>query len=209
MRIIRLFSAMILLSFTPLATLVLQAQLRTWSTEDIPATQFKKIIVLGLNEDLLTRDKIEGELAKAAHKKGLLAVEGILMFPPELGKPIVDFEQTRANLRSKGFDGLITVTLIGTSAKRYIPPSSTYEPLIYYNRFGNYYTRTYALVHTGGYEVQDIKYFLEVNLFELEEGRLIWSGRSYAFEQEAMNSSLGSFAKKLFKELRNLGLIPK
>lgn len=104
---------------------------------------------------------------------------------------------------------MITVALIGTSAKQYVPPSTTYEPLVYYNRFGNYYTRTYALVHTGGYETQDIKYFLEANLYELKEGGLIWSGRSYAFEQEVFNPSVRSFAKKLFKELSNLGITPK
>ncbi len=188
----------IILQFSPYK---LQAQLRVWETKEAYDSKFSKIMVLGLTEDVLIRDNLEVELVKAAEKRGLNAVESIFFFPPSLGKPFEDAVQTRNNLVKKGFDGLLTATIIGTSATRYIPPSSSYQPFVYYNVFRNYYYQTYALVTTPGYITQETKYFIETNLYSMNDGKLIWSGRSYAFDQEEYKDQIHKFSKKLFKEL--------
>ena len=187
----------------------LQAQMRIWETKEAYDSKFSKIMVLGLTEDVKIRDNLEVELVKAAEKRGLNAIESLYFFPPSLGKPFEDAAQTRENLMKKGFDGLITVTIIGTSAKRYIPPTSSFQPFVYYDVFRNYYYQTYALVNTPGYITQDPKYFIETNLYEMKEGKLLWSGRSYAFDQEEYMAQIHRFAKKLFKEFIKQEVITK
>lgn len=166
-------------------------------------------MILGLFEDVVVRDLLEVELVKAAEKRDLTAIESLLYFPPSLGEPFQDAAQTRKNLMEKGFDGLITATIIGTGANRYVPPTSSYQPLIYYNVFRNYYYQTYALVNTPGYITQETKYFIEANLYEMKEGKLIWTGRSYAFNQVLYKSEIQKFAKKLFKQMTKQEVITK
>ena len=154
-------------------------------------------MVLGLSGDVAVRDLLEVELAIAAEKKHLTVIESLHYFPPSLGEPFQDAAQTRKNLLEKGFDGLITASIIGTSAKRYVPPTSSYQPMIYYNVFRNYYYQTYALVNTPGYITQESRYFIEANLYEMKEGKLIWTGRSYAFDQELYKSEIQKFANQM------------
>ena len=204
-----LLIALLFISLLQSSTCQLQAQTRTWVTKEAFDSRFAKIMILGLVEDVKIRDILEVELVKAAEKRGLNAIESLYYFPPSLGKPFEDAAQTRNNLIEKGFDGLITATIIGTSARRYIPPTSTFQPLVYYDVFRNYYYQTYNLVNTPGYITQDPKYFIETNLYEMKEGKLIWSGRSYAFDQEEYIAQIQGFAKKLFKELIRQEVITK
>ena len=131
------------------------------------------------------------------------------MFPPELGKPFDDTERVKNRLSEKGFDGMLTVALIDVTAKRYVPPETKYEPLVYYDRFANYYYRTHDLVYKPGYFSQDSKYFIETNLYELKVGSLVWSGRSRAFDPQEIKTFVPAYAKKLFKALLEKGVISK
>jgi 5-methylthioribose kinase len=77
----------------------------------------------------------------------------------------------------------------------------------YYDKFGNYYRRTEALVYKPGYFSLHTNYFIETNLYELKSGALVWSGRSYAFEPQDLEKTMSSYAKRLFKELLKNGVI--
>lgn len=203
----RLLVTILFINLLQVSTYDLKAQLRIWETNETYDSRFSKIMVLGLSDNVVIRDNLEVELVKFAQKRGLTAIESIFYFPPGLGNPFEDAAQTRNNLFETGFDGLITVTIIGTSAKRYIPPTSSYQPQVYYSVFRNYYYQTYALVNTPGYTTRETRYFIEANLYEMKDGRLLWSGRSYAFDQEEYMAQIKRFAKKLFKELIKQGVI--
>lgn len=58
------------------------------------------------------------------------------------------------------------------SEKRF-QPDLAYAPLVYYDRFKNYYYQTYDFVYRPGYFAVNSTYFLEVNYYELEEGFLV------------------------------------
>lgn len=183
--------------------------MRTWSTTQEYDKKFTNVMVLGLIENVTTRSAIEDDLVYAARKNGMKATNGISMFPPELGKPFEDVERFKARLRDKGFDGIVTVALIDIKAARYIPPSANYEPLVYYDRFRNYYAQTYDLVYRPGYFASYAKYFLETNFYELKGGTLVWSGRSYAMNGSEIEAYSPTYARGLFKELSVEGIISK
>ena len=129
------------------------------------------------------------------------------IFPPELGKPFEDIERAKARMRDKGYDGVLTVALIDIKAERYVPSDVNYEPLIYYDRFRNYYYRTYELVYRPGYYSQYSRYFIETNFYELKTGSLVWSGRSRVFDPGEFDSFIQDHSKVLFKELKVYGVI--
>lgn len=183
--------------------------MRTWSTTQEYDKKFTNVMVLGLIQNVTTRSAIEDDLVFAARKNGMAATNGISMFPPELGKPFDDVERFKTRLRDKGFDGIVTVALVDVRASRYIPPSANYEPLVYYDRFRNYYAQTYDLVYRPGYFVPNKIYFLETNFYELKGGTLVWSGRSYAMDGSEIEAYSPTYARGLFKELTVEGIISK
>lgn len=196
-----LFICMINMSCTPEGTM------RTWSSDQYYDRQFKKILALGMVNNVTLRNDVENEMVFAASKYHLQVTNGMSLFPPELGKPFEDIERTKARLRDKGFDGIITVALIDIRAERYIGPEASYEPLVYYDRFRNYYYRTYDLVYRPGYYSAISKYFIETNFYELAEGKLVWSGRSEVFDHGELDTYASSFSRRLFKELIREGVI--
>ena len=107
----------------------------------------------------------------------------------------------------KWFDAILSISIIDVSAERYVRPETKYVPLVYYDRFSNYYYRTEALVYKPGYFSLQARYFIETNLYEVKTGKLVWSGRSYAFDAHELERTLPSYAKKLFKELLKEGVI--
>jgi hypothetical protein len=183
--------------------------MRTWSSTEDYDKQFKKLLVMGLVNNVNLRNDVENEVVHAARKAELLSVNGMSLFPPELGKPFEDTERVKSRLREGGFDGIITVTLIDIQSERYIPPNSQYRPLVYYDRFRNYYYQTYELVYKQGYYAGSTRYFIETNLYELAQGKLVWSGRSASFEPLELENNLPKYASTLFDEFKREGIILK
>ena len=180
---------------------------RDWSSSEEYDRHFRNLMIMGLVNKVSLRNEVEYEVTEAAHKIGLKATNSMAMFPPELGKAFDDTERIKVRLQENGFDGILTVAIIDVSAERYVKPETKYVPLVYYDRFTNYYYRTEALVYKPGYFSLQSRYFMETNLYELKAGKLVWSGRSFAFDAQELERTLPSYAKKLFKELSKEGVI--
>jgi hypothetical protein len=182
---------------------------RVWNSSEEYNRNIKKILALGLINQISLRHNAEFAFVDASIKAGIRAVEGISVFPPQMGKPFEDLERDRAHLLNKGFDAILTISIIDVSAERYVRPETRYVPLVYYNRFSNYYYHTGALVYKPGYFSLQRRYFLETNLYEIKGGKLVWSGRSYIFEPQDIERFVPKYAKKLFKELLTADIIDK
>ena len=180
---------------------------REWSPSEDHEQKLEKILIMGLVNQVSLRNDVEYEMTDAAHKFGLKATNSMAMFPPELGKPFEDAEKLRLRLQERGFDAIITVAIIDIEAERYVGPEKKYVPMVYYNRFTNYYHRTEVLVYKPGYFSLKTRYFLETNIYELKAGRLIWSGRSTVFDPQDVERFVPRYSKKLFKELQITGII--
>lgn len=200
---------LIILTVFMMVGCVPEALMRTWSSNEEYDRKFKNLMVMGLVNNVNLRNDVENQVVAAAIKTDLLATNGMSMFPPELGKPFDDTERVKERLREKGFDGILTVALIDVRAERYVPPDASYEPLVYYDRFRNYYFRTYELVYRPGYFAQATRFFIETNFYELQGGKLVWSGRSGAFDPSQLQDYLPNYARGLFKELSMEGIITK
>ncbi len=175
--------------------------IRTWMSSYEYDKSFDNILVMGLINNVNLRSSIENEFVYAARLQRISTGNGMALFPPELGKPFEDVEKAKARMRSKGYDGVMSITLVNIDETRYIEPYVVYEPFLYYERFGNYYRNTYQMVYRPGYFKVNSTYFLEVNFYELDRGQLVWTGRSRDFQYSEFDEFLPEFSKVLFKNL--------
>ncbi len=179
----------------------------TWVNDEKPEGVFTNVMILGLVNNVGLRSDVESEFVYAGQKARISVGNGMSMFPPELGKPFDDIERTKARLREKGYDAVMTTAVIDIRAERYVAPEANYEPLVYYDRFRNYYYRTYDLVYKPGYVSVQSSYYLETNLYDLKTGFLIWSGRSKVFHHAEMEDFLKGYSYDVFRELSDKKII--
>lgn len=180
---------------------------RDWNSTEESKKNVESIMIMGLVNRVSLRSDIEHEMADVARKMGLKPTISMHMFPPELGKPFDDTERLKERLKEKGIDAILTVAIIDIKAERYVGPEKTYVPLVYYDQFTNYYHRTGTVVYKPGYFTLQTRYFLETNLYEVKNGKLIWSGRSYAFDPHDFEMFIPKYTKRLFKELNKTDIL--
>lgn len=164
---------------------------------------------MGLVNNVSLRNDVENDVVYVSRNMELKATNGMSLFPPELGKPFEDVERVKSRLREKGFDSILTGAPIDVRAERYIGPETIYKSLVYYDRFMNYYYRTYDLVYRPGYFAEYSKFFIETNFYELKGGTPVWSGRPRVFEPNELENFPPDYAKGLFKELKMDGVIAR
>lgn len=183
--------------------------MRTWSTSEDYDRDFQNILVMGLINNLNLRSDVENEVVYAARKADRKAGNAMSIFPPELGKPFDDIEKAKERMRRNGYDAVLTITLIDVKSRVFIAPEAAYQPQVHFDRFRNYYYRTYDLVYRPGYFSEYSQYYLETNFYELGGGHLVWSGRSKVFEPQELESFLPVYSRALFKELKMQGVVSR
>ena len=207
MKIVRFIIFQVIVCCLFYGSMQAQSKLRSWKTDEDFDPGFKKMLVIGMIESTSFRTETEDVIVSEARKNDIQARMGIFKFPPGLGSPFEDMAKVRNGLMEKGYDGLLSVAIFRISAKRYIPPDKVYVPVGYYSRFGSYYNNSYAVIRTPGYLTTEDQYFIECNLYNLQDGKLLWSGRTFAFPQTSLNSEVTKFGQRLFKELKARGII--
>jgi len=207
MRTLKIVAFQIMVYYISIGQIQAQSKIRSWKTDEDFDPNFKKMVVIGMIERIGLRSEMEQNIVIEARKNNLDARMGYLIYPPEMGNPFEDMGKVRTGLLEKEYDALLSVAIFGTSAKRYIPPEKVYMPIAYYNRFGSYYSNSYAVVRKPGYMTTEDQYFIECNLYNLKDGKLLWSGRTFAFPQTSLNSQVTKFGQRLFKALKAQGIV--
>jgi len=206
MRIVRIGIFQIIVCCLLYGSMQAQSKLRSWKTDEDFNPGFKNMLVIGMIESISFRMETEEVIVRQAKKNDVHAMMGLFKFPPELGVPFEDMAKVRNGLMEEGYDCLLSVAIFGISAKRYIPPDKVYVPIGYYSRFGTYYYNSYSVIRRPGYMTTEDQFFIECNLYSLRDGKLIWSGRTFAFPQNTLSSRIAKFSKQLFKDLKKQGI---
>ena len=172
----------------------------TWSNPQSEPQSFKKVAVLGILGNLSTRQSFEYEIAEQLQKENVPAVAAMTMLPPK--RKNVSVDQMIRRLHQEGVDAVMVVSLSDVNRKKQYVPGTTYvAPRTYYNRFGDYYVRTYRRVHTPGYVRRSTTYFLESTLYDLHNQELIWTSEAKSTDPNSLKSASRSYAKSIVKSL--------
>jgi hypothetical protein len=202
----------------------------TGSWKDPEAKNYQTFFVVVLNKKLQVRSALEGEMARLLKKEGVEAAKSMDV----LGKDekVETTEEKKAALekiQSLNYDAIVTITLLRhTEEKRFVPGVSSYTPANvgvgsgYYNpstganqapgghsAFGMYYMDGGNVYNAPGYYETTQVYFIEVNVYEANGARLIWSAQSEAFYAGDLNSASRDFSTAIVNAMRQAGIIHK
>lgn len=180
----------------------------SWKSDDAPKQSYKKIMVLGIlnQKDRTLRTELEKQLVNELKADGYTAVSAMEEYGPKAFDKVKE-DDIAAQLKSSGYDAVMTTVLLDKSKEQYYQPGTvSYQP-IGIRRFGRYYATIYDRIYDPGYYTNSTQYFLESNLYDIGTGDLIYSVQSKAVDPSSIEGLGKDYSKKITKDLRNKSVL--
>lgn len=177
-----------------------------WYNKELAAGKnYKKVYLVSLLNDVIRNATVETDLSLEAKKRNLEAA----MNQENLSAGFVNKEIAKDAILQKarelGCDLIITIAVLDVKSDNYyVPGQVNYVPgssYGYYNTFPTYYDRTYNTYTTPGYYVNDRTYFIETNVYDANELKLLWSLQSQAYNPTNLKTVSALYAKEVFKKM--------
>lgn len=179
----------------------------------IASEQFKKVLVVALLKDDVTRRVVETKFQE--YNPGFKPSYNFL----HIGSKDMTQEMLVKLLNIEKFDGVVTLRLVDTKQEMdYVPGmnSNIYYNTPYYGAYGayggmfggwyNYYSPYY---YDTGYYVENTYYFIETNIFSLKEDKLIWSGTTKSYNvAEHIDETATNTIDAIVKQMQKDGSLP-
>jgi hypothetical protein len=142
----------------------------TWQDNTFKG-KFGKIVVVGIFETPDTREVYEVEFRDRLKSRGMEAYASRSLFPKhEL--PAKDVAV--AEFRKRGADAVLVTRVLDIDTWKEVSRGKSYFVPVYYGFYGDYlgYAYTTARATDEGFA------YTETNLYELDNGKLVWSARA-------------------------------
>jgi hypothetical protein len=182
----------------------------SWFNPEYKASQFHKILVIGVAQDLEVRADFEDEMAARIARPGIQTIPGnqILLRPDPKAKPNLDY--LREQIRSNQIDAVVVSRVLKVDKKVTSIPSSTYiAPFPYYYSFYGYLGAVYPIMYDPGYTREDTTVRVETNVYATSkpDGDLVWTGISDSFDPKSAKKVADALVKEVPKQMEKDGLL--
>lgn len=165
----------------------------------------KKVMVLAMfnnNNNRALRAELEQELVRDLKAYKIDAVSAFQAYGPKTFQGMSENEAL-AKLQSSGVDAVLTVRLLDKNKeKTYVPGRYGFAPYPYYGGFWGYYSFYSPMVYQPGYYANTTQYSFETNLYNVNNGQLLYSAQSSSFDPTSAKSLAGDHARMIVRDLR-------
>lgn len=163
-----------------------------WSDPQLSQITLTKVMALAISKEEGLRRIAEDAMVRSMQREKLQVVPAYTLLSQD---QVRDSAYAGRVLRSEGFDGVVTMRLIGTDTKTtYVPPSYSYgmvAPYPTYGGFWGYYGYAWPAVYDPGYTMTNQYVRVETNIYSLREGKLVWTGRSETMDPSSVPELVG------------------
>jgi len=177
-------------------------QVSSWKDPSVEPAPFKRIVVVGLSGDDVTRRLFEDTFSEELKRRGNDAVPGYSFLPKDAEE---NPDSALAVLKSKGFDGVLTARSGGVKTEEtmvqgagyYIPDSGYYGWNGYYGgAVGSttYYNRTEIVA-------------IETHLYQIATAKLVWGARSSTTSTGKLTETMSDYSKTVTRDMAKSGFI--
>lgn len=161
-----------------------------------------KVLVVGVAQSDDLRRQYEDHFVERLAAAG---VEGVTSYATIPQPERISEEDIDKAVSELGADSVIVTRVISeVDRAQYTPGMSM--PTAYYDYY-DYYDSAYDYAHTPGYVQNYIEYRLETNLYDVETGDLVWSGRKMITDQQSTERTIKSVISATIGDLRKKGLL--
>ncbi|HEY2924832.1 MAG TPA: hypothetical protein VGJ98_07675 [Candidatus Eisenbacteria bacterium] len=178
-----------------------------WKDPTAPSTPIRKMLVVAIRKDPLSRRIWEDGFVTALEKRGVTATPSYNMFP----NAAPDTVQIERAVREHEFDGvLLTHRLGATTQTTYVPGYTRLEPVWVRSRWSNAYHTYWREVYEPGYTETDQVVRHRVDVWSTAGGwRLVWSGTTESINPNSSRDVNVQITKLIIPELLTQGVIAR
>jgi hypothetical protein len=181
-----------------------------WRDSQYTGGPLKKIAIIVVNKDDLTRRMVEDETARSLAGGRTQVVPSYTV----LEKLEKDQAAIKNKLLAQGFDGALVGRLAAlVEDKTYRPPATyvafggPYMGGPAFDNFGGYYGYAYTVAYDPGYTRVDTRVVVETILYKLPEAKPIWTGTTESMNPNSRQDLVEKIGRLVGKELRSEKLI--
>jgi hypothetical protein len=153
---------------------------------------FKKIVALVVHPEKYVRKNGEDEIVRTIGPERCVA--GYTFLSDE---DLEDINKVKAKLHEGGYDGAVVLRVAGArSSTGRIPQAGNDIP------FFSYYDNSGGFVADTGYATSETAVLIQVNIWDVTNEKMIWSGTSETFSPQGTTDTVAKIAKATGEELR-------
>ena len=185
----------------------------SWASPDATVNgPYDKVFVVVLSPNSTANYDIEAQMANTLISRGFKVLRSTDIFPPKFS---ITQDLTREKLTEaiskRGCDAVLMLSLLDSKEVESYNPGTVYAPVNYgyYGSYYGYYNHYYPQVYSPGYYSVDKTYYLETNLYDLADDKLLWSVQSEAKNPKDLHSWFKAYANMLISHLKSKGLNQK
>jgi hypothetical protein len=186
----------------------------TWTNKEYTNYQPKKVLIVGLTENLTARQIFEEQLKNELADRGIAAVESYTVFKPSftnLKQSKEDIEQEINRVSKQGFDAILISAVKGIDEKETYS-GDRYRTDYYWRRFGRYYYLHQDVYLVEGYYNKYKVYHIEASLYNLKEDSdksLVWVASYNIVDPKQISTTVNNYVTAIIKSLEQEKLISK
>jgi hypothetical protein len=158
-----------------------------------------KFVVAALLKNQTVRREVEDDMASRFPGK---AVQSYKEFGDGNLKESEDFYNSR--LKDEGYDGIVVMRLVNVDKNvRYVPGSYP----VYYRSWRGYWGYSWTAFYDPGYYTTDRSYDVEVNVYSLTPGRLIWTASTNTINPPDRDKMFRDVSRIVYTKMKKEGFL--
>ncbi|SMD46257.1 hypothetical protein SAMN00777080_4938 [Aquiflexum balticum DSM 16537] len=178
----------------------------SWKSPEIGDKKYNDLFILALTDNFINRKTFEEDFSEILAGKGIKSLSSVNVLDPGTKMQNINEDQIAAIIQKEGADGVITMGVIDqTSETRYVQ-GSAYPTGGY--RFRGYYGYYGGMAYSPGYYTTDKSYFIEIKLFDVKSGDMIWSAQSEITNPGNLESTAMTFSRVVVERMMEDGVLP-
>ena len=186
----------------------------TWVNKEYTNYQPKKVLIVGLTDNLTARKLFEEQLKTELTKRGVQASESYDIFKPtftSLKQTEEAIEKEVKIITNEGFDAILISAVKGVDEKVSYS-GDTYLRNYYWRRFGRYYYLVQDVHLVEGYYNKYKIYHIEASLYNLKENNdksLVWVASYDLVDPNRLNTTVTNYVTAIIRSLQDQQIIIK
>lgn len=179
--------------------------LDTWKDTSIKPAPVRRIVVVGLSGDDITRRLFEDTFSGELRNRGNDAVAGHTILPKNAE---ANPDSALAVIKKAGFDAVLTARSLGVREEETVTQGSAYYiPDSGYYGWNGYYGAVYGDITSTTYSTRTEKAKVETHLYQTSTAKLVWGARSETTSHGKLTESMRDYARTVVGDLAKSGFI--
>jgi hypothetical protein len=184
---------------------------KQWVDEDFNEQPYDDILVLAVADKMGNRQDTENYVVEKLGEAGIDAMQSYDILPKT---EIIDREAVGKAIDGLQLDAVIVMYATGITEEEYYVPARRFGVYsgygyghAHYGSFYDYYPHAFSYVYLPGYDNTHSVVALESSLFDLDTGKMVWSGLSNTFAPESVDDVIHNITVLTINELRKKKII--